>query len=512
MTQVATFVVTGHENVVLESLTELGFALDSPRATSITLLDTFDGRLHRAGLRLQVTDSDRLELELSGPETPPAHVDVEATPRVPADVPSGPLRFRLSQLVDVRALLPQLRVSARRARGVLRDAAGKVVVIAELYEGAQVAGRPDVDVPTATIEVHQVPGYAKQAARVVEDLRAAGVEAGDTDTLTMLAVAAGVDLAGYTASATVPLAPEMPAIDGFRAVLDNLATAVTRNWHGVIDQTDPEFLHDLRIAVRRTRTVLVAAKKVLPLSVLDPARDGFAWIAELTSTPRDLDVYLLEWSRYTDPLGPEVASSLQPVRDLLERRRVESHHLLEAGLRSERAAELVCSWRRWLAEPLVIETPPARSDRQLGRLVAERIARAHAVLVQRGRLIGPDTPAEDVHDLRKDAKKLRYLLECFGGLLPSGARKRYVKRLKALQDNLGEHQDAEVHITLLRTVADELHVSGAPAGTMVAIGQLTDRLDQQRLAARAEFAERFADYDTSATQRALEAVLDGATT
>jgi hypothetical protein len=46
---------------------------------------------------------------------------------------------------------------------------------------------------------------------------------------------------------------------------------------------------------------------------------------------------------------------------------------------------------------------------------------------------------------------------------------------------------------------------------MVAIGQLTERLDQQRLAARAEFAARFADYDTPATQRALGAVLEGIT-
>ena len=137
--------------------------------------------------------------------------------------------------------------------------------------------------------------------------------------------------------------------------------------------------------------------------------------------------------------------------------------------------------------------------------------RAHGVLIERGRLIGPDTPAEHLHDLRKDAKKLRYLLECFGSLLPDRPRKRYVKRLKALQDNLGEHQDAEVHVSMLRAISRELHDTGSSPDTMVAIGQLTERLDQQRLAARTEFAERFADYDTPATSRALDAVLDGIT-
>jgi CHAD domain-containing protein len=242
-----------------------------------------------------------------------------------------------------------------------------------------------------------------------------------------------------------------------------------------------------------------------------PARDGFKWLSDLTGTPRDLDVYRLEWSRYTDPLGADVSQSLGPVRDLLERRRADAHIELERALRSARATELIGTWRTWLAEPLGGDDLPPRAGRPLGRLVARRIARAHGILLERGRLIGPDTPAEQVHDLRKDAKRLRYLLECFGSLLPKNARKRYVKRLKSLQDNLGEHQDAEVHVSMLRAVAHELHEAHASPDTMVAIGQLTERLDQQRLAARAEFAARFADYDTPATQRALDAVLEGIT-
>jgi hypothetical protein len=66
--------------------------------------------------------------------------------------------------------------------------------------------------------------------------------------------------------------------------------------------------------------------------------------------------------------------------------------------------------------------------------------------------------------------------------------------------------DGRLHRAGLR-----LRVDKSDADTMVAIGQLTGRLDQQRLAARAEFAERFGHYDTPATQRALDAVLAGIT-
>ena len=124
-------------------------------------------------------------------------------------------------------------------------------------------------------------------------------------------------------------------------------------------------------------------------------------------------------------------------------------------------------------------------------------------------MIGPETPAEQVHDLRKDAKKLRYLFECFGGLLADAPRKTFVRRLKALQDNLGEHQDAQVHVAELRAISHQLHEQGAQADTMLAIGQLAERLEQQRVAARAEFTERFEAYDTNETERAFKEAIAG---
>jgi CHAD domain-containing protein len=507
---VVTFQIQGHDSMVA-ALTDLGFAFGSARTITTTLLDTFDGRLHRAGLQLRLLQSEHLELVLSGEQTAPAHIAIHSEPHVPADLPPGPFRSRIAALTDARVLLPQVRVRSNRTSGAWRDAAGKIVAIAELHEGVHVVDRPDIDYPGATIEIHTVPGYTKRTRRTLQTLRGLGVEECETDTLMQCATVAGIDLAGFAATATVPLDPEISAIDGFRLVLANLAIAIGANWQGTIDQTDPEFLHDLRIAVRRTRTVLGEAKAVLPGKVLEPVRLGFAWLADLTGSPRDLDVYVLEWSRYVDPLGAEIARSLEPVRDLLERRRADGHHELERALRSERATGLMSTWQTWLAEPIAGDDLPPVAGRPLGAQVAQRIARAHEVLLERGRLIGPATPAEQVHDLRKDAKKLRYLLECFGSLLPSGPRKRYVKRLKALQDNLGVHQDAEVHVNMLAAMGPELRDAGASPDTIVAIGQLSERLDQQRVAARAEFAERFADYDTPATQRSLDAVIEGIT-
>lgn len=434
---------------------------------------------------------------------------MRAFPRWPTNLPPGPFRARIAAIVELRALSPQLRITAHVTRGELRDKADKIVAVAELHDTIRVLDPHGLPSTESTIEIHEIAGYPKQARRSLEALRCLPLVEYESDTLTVCASAAGVDLDGFAGSATVPLDAEMPAIEGFRQVFANLATTIGANWQGTIDETDSEFLHDLRIATRRTRTVLTASKNVLPDAVLGHTRGEFAWLAGLTGAPRDLDVYLIEWSRYVDPLGVDAAQQLEPVRDLLERHSAEAHNELAQALRSDHALQVLNTWLQWLTQPLGNEEVPTQAGRPLGRVVGKRIGSAHNTLLEHGRLIGPDTPAEQVHDLRKDAKKLRYLLECFGSLLPEGDRKQYVKHLKALQDNLGEHQDAAVHVEMLQDLARELNDADVSPDTLLAIGRLTERLDQQRLAAHAEFAERFAYYDTPATQRALDAMLEG---
>jgi CHAD domain-containing protein len=508
MSPPTTFDVSARVDLVTEMLAELGFVVEAPQSTAITVLDTFDGLVHRSGLRLALVETDGAQLELSGRDMPLARRAVDAQPRLPADLPPGPLRNRLAEIVGVRALLPHLRVRARRTNASLRDAAGKIVVTAELLSNLDLPDHPGVDCPDATLTIEGVAGYAKKATRPLDSLRASGASECASDTLTLCATAAGIDLAGSRPVGPVALDPATTAIDGFRKVLRALAATVGANWQGTIDRTDTEFLHDLRIAIRRTRTVLGAAQRVLPDDVRDPARADFAWLAQLTSVPRDLDVYLLEWSTYIGALGNDARGRLEPVRDVLERRSVDAHITLEHGMRSARAEQLMRSWIAWLDGPLADELPD-RARRPLGEHIARRIARSHDALIEHGRMIDADTPAEHLHDLRKDAKKLRYLLEDFSGLLPARPLKQYVKQLKSLQDNLGGHQDAEVHIHMLREVASELHDTGASADTMMAIGQLIERLDGQRLRERREFAARFADHDSSSTRRALRAMLDG---
>ena len=119
-------------------------------------------------------------------------------------------------------------------------------------------------------------------------------------------------------------------------------------------------------------------------------------------------------------------------------------------------------------------------------------------MVKMGRAIDDDSPAEDLHELRKVGKELRYLLEFFTSLYPADVVKPFIKTLKGLQDQLGRFQDREVQATALRNLAPD--VANPP--TVMAMGVLVDRFIKEEAQARTEFADRF-DAFASKEQRAL---------
>lgn len=495
-----------HVADIVSALADDGFEFGTTRPVTRTWLDTFDGRLHAAGLRLELLRAGGLSLVLAGRDVVPAHVPVPETPRRTADLPPGPLRARVASLAAVRALLPLVSVTARQTPAVRRDAAGKAVTTLTIHDGLDMAGGKGAI--EWTVEVGELDGYPKPAARVRGLLDDLGLRRLHGDTLDVAAVAAGVDPMGYSGSPTVPLDRDAPALEGFRTVLVNLAAAVDANLQGTIDDVDPEFLHDLRVAVRRIRSVLAEAKRVLPAEARDRFREDFGWLGEVTGGARDLDVYVIEWDRYVAPLSVDAAAELGPVLDHLEASRRSEHATLAAALESKRSRQLLVDWRAWLDGPITGGTPGDEAERALGKVVAHRTAAAQRRLLERGRAIGVHTPAEELHELRKDAKKLRYLLECFGGLLEAAPRKAFLQRLKALQDNLGELQDAEVHAQQLRTMSQTLQDTGATSHTLLAMGQLIEQVERRGRGARKAFAAQFASYDTKPTRRALVDLLD----
>ena len=142
-----------------------------------------------------------------------------------------------------------------------------------------------------------------------------------------------------------------------------------------------------------------------------------------------------------------------------------------------------------------------------GTLAADRTRLAFAKVAKRGAAITFASPLDNLHDLRKRCKELRYALEFFAPLYPADSYGAVLADLKRLQDCLGEFQDAEVQRMELHAFADRmLDERSAPTATLFAMGEIAAGLASRQRKARADFDGRFAAFASTASQARLAAL------
>jgi CHAD domain-containing protein len=481
-----------------------------------TFWDTFDGRLHAAGLAL--AEAGR-RLSLLDPTTYLEHAgDTHRRGCVrllAGDLPAGPLRERLEPLIEMRALTPIARVRSRMLPLNVLDDVGKIVVRLRVEESTAVAGEP-VELPP---RLHVIPvlGYDGE----LEELRALlatrlGLVAASRPVHDEAVEAGGGSVGGTSSKLRLELRADERADAAAVTILRRLLEIVELNLPGTFENVDSEFLHDLRVAVRRTRALQRELRSVFAPEPLRVFRDGFKELQRITGPTRDLDVQLLEFDALAAGLPRAVAGDVAPLRRLLEDHLVVERRTMVRTLRSDRTRGLLDNWSQFLdrlaASAAAGPDGAARSDvaggpdaaRPLGDIAGRRIARVYRRMVKMGAAIDDDTPAEALHELRKQGKELRYLLEFFSSLYPGRVVKPMVSSLKGLQDVLGRFQDREVQAGLLRSLGDEVAVLEGGAAALMAMGVLVQRLSEEQAQARAQFAESFAGFAATSQRKLVE--------
>jgi CHAD domain-containing protein len=540
----AGFIASGHDELVWDQsvagvLEALGTGFDiipdrggASAASRRTWLDTFDWRLHRAGLTLEYVGRPRGgELLLSGGADSPAISQPvigwqAARPHLMCDLPNGPVASRIGDLVAPRALLTVVTVTSTTTAHRLLNEDGKTVA-------RLLVERPSIPGPQVTrlaprlaiTEVRGYPGAARSAARLVG--AAPGIEPAAIPPLSEALRAVGRRPGDYSNKIDTDITAARPAGQSAATILLRLLDTIEANLGGVLADTDTEFLHDLRVSVRRTRSALklfgdtLTGRAGLTEDEVGFFAAEFKWVGDLTTPVRDLDVHLLDFEETARSLNAAKPDDLEPFRGYLEQRRRREFRILTRGLKSARFTGLARDWRARLTA--IEEGNPStagarvRSGRErgaagetTGALAMERTRAAFAKTARRGAAITLESPAETLHDLRKRAKELRYALEFFAPLHDRGAQARVVGELKRLQDCLGEFQDTEVQIAEIRALATAMLEAGeAPAVTLLAMGEVTAGLALRQRAARADFDRRFAAFAGIDGQRRISALLRG---
>lgn len=265
-------------------------------------------------------------------------------------------------------------------------------------------------------------------------------------------------------------------------------------------QGDVEAIHQLRVATRRLRALLRLFAPVLPVSLVARGRHGLRRLGRAIGAVRDLDVLDLALLARSRKLDAETRVALEPIREELSQRRSAAL----AGLMSELDDPRT---RRLLA---MLEELPAKrlSPRGAVRLgdVAGTLVQPHLRAVLRaGRDIDADAPDAALHRLRVRVKRLRYACETLSGLRENGLAP-VIERLRALQDVLGEHQDA---VTQMRWLRERALAGGLPPATVFAMGAVAEALRRRAARLRRRFSRAWRRFDRGRVRRAITEGLAG---
>ena len=479
-------------------------------------LDSFDWGLYRAGAALieQVAGEHRelVWLDLGDGGAIVARQPLKDDPGFIEAVPPGPVRSLLEPLLGIRRLLPMASISVRARTLRVLNEDDKTVARILLEENWLVAdaARPQHALP-ARLRLMPVRGYAREledAARRLD--QALNLTPADEPLFHAAMAAAGRTPGAYSTSLDYLLDPRQRADAAAKQILLGLFDTLEANVDGTRRNLDSEFLHDLRVATRRTRSALSQIKGVFPAPIVDDFKARFAWLQQVTGPMRDLDVYLLDYPDLRDSLPQAMRDDLEPLRDWLGSHYAEEQSKLVEALDSPQFLSLRRDWRAFLQAPVPAtstSTDPENAGRSIKTVADRRIRSMFKRLLREGRAITDASPAAELHELRKTCKKLRYLMEFFQSLYPSGKLRRLIKQSKVLLDNLGEFQDLEVQALHLADTAKRMYAEGgAGAATLLSMGVLINTLIDGQHRARAEFAQTFAGFDTDANRAAFDAL------
>jgi len=413
-------------------LPELPGELRPERTFESLYFDTTDARLRRAGMTLRrrleqgkgvwqlklPRQGARLELEVGGGEKPPRKIV-----RALGSVLRG---GTLEQVASLRTRRTPFSVTTNGT-----ELAEVAIDEVEILVGGETRGF------FSELEVQLKEGAEKDLEKIAKRLRRAGAR--DASHATKLDRALG--------------APAEPATELGRAIAAQVRSLLAHEV-GLRLAPEHEDVHQLRVAMRRLRAYLRAARPVLDESWSEPLRDELQELGRTLGEARDLDVLIehfdAELERLDEPGCATLVARLRTDREALQPALLES-------LGGKR-------WRGLLDR--LEQEPPLREGPGLGSLAKAERKRL------RKREVAADGTDDDLHDLRKRVKRARYASELAG-------EDTVVDRAKDVQDVLGEHHDAVVAEEKLRALAD--------GESGLAAGRLVERERERRRRARDEY-------------------------
>ena len=429
-----------------QHLHESGYQLGPARIMTARreIYDTFDWRLFNNRLLLgHDPDGDAtLFLFNVADSVLISQAKTAAVARFFHELDSAAIASRLAPVIEERALICQGSFVLRMEQRDISDDHEKI--IARLFVerlAKQAAADNKTGRPLRVVRIQALKGYERKTKKIFS--RISGYCNGSSSPSTLLAAyfsALGRTPGDYSSKLLVQLDQSMTIRQALSAILLSQLDMMERNTPGCRDDIDTEFLHDFRIANRRSRSLVTGMKGVLPAPTYESGRQFFSWLSKQTSALRDIDVFLLAFRQYEQLLPDKMYAQLLPLQKFLQQRKETERKGLTSALDSDRFRGFIRSWRAALQESSGEEntTGPVLDTAEAAIWRAWKRVRKH------GRHAAKSGSDEALHELRISCKKLRYLLEAFRALFLAKDVEQAIRQLRRLQNVLGDIVDFQV--------------------------------------------------------------------
>ena len=282
----------------------------------------------------------------------------------------------------------------------------------------------------------------------------------------------------------------MTPLDAFRALCAACVRHLEGNRYGVLAAADPEYLHQMRVALRRLRTAFELFADALPRPVAAELLGELRWLRRALGRARDWDVFLAGTLRPALARHPRHAG-LRSMRAACEDLSVEARGMAQRALESRRYYALMRALRALSYGDAPVSPRPARAPRPLSM-------RRHALaaLIRKARKRGRKLArldARELHRLRKAVRRLRYGLLFLAPLLPEARVRPLAGAVEALQETLGALNDCAVGEELIERARAE---AGGPQRRK-ARKLLAKRISAARAARRGELETQWEAFRTA---------------
>jgi len=253
------------------------------------------------------------------------------------------------------------------------------------------------------------------------------------------------------------LKPEHTAEQALASIMRNCLSHTVLNEAAALKGEDPEGIHQMRVALRRLRSALGLFRDLMPTDQYEWLAGEVKWLAGELGNARNWDVFL------ADLLAPvEQALERDKPTEALHRAalasRTRAYEQARTAILSPRYTVLLLRLGGWLESRSWRQQPLSEEAALLFAPVTELADGLLAKRHRKARKLGAhfaDLAPEQRHQLRIALKKLRYAAEFFRSLYGDKKVARYLRRLSALQDDLGHLNDVATAETLMDRLAGE---------------------------------------------------------